>query len=328
VQYTLSFCLPYLVIIIAIAWLASIGQWRFEAVETLDRIKLSEIFTRPYWEKSGRIIWRYTIGDNYTAVYTALSLFGMIIAFLKRKGPLNRYIIGWSAAIITHSMVFSDYINQHNYYQIPFLALICISSVYTLSVVPEIITVKRIPPNIFLLSLIFLAAAVSAPLMADSILRMHETVFPGLDVAGESLRGFTGSGERIFLLTHPQGQGIARYARRYVGWTEELDDFKDKEKRFKVRYICFYPPESAAALKARNQPLFEYIQNNYHVKEVGLTEEPSQLYYLILEKGEGSDPETFLQSFSGTRQVRAIYKLFGRYVFFYSLRPALEQTQK
>ena len=45
--------------------------------------------------------------------------------------------------------------------------------------------------------------------------------------------------------------------------------------------------------------------------------------YVILERGEGSDPADFLKSFVGPRQLRTIYKLFGRYIFFYTIRPPL-----
>lgn len=314
-----SFCLPYLVILAAVICLMYMGQWKFESPQTLNRMKLWEIFTPGYWEKSWRVIWWYTVGDNYTYIYTALALGGIITAFFRRKGLLDRYLIGWAVAGIPYSMVFSDFINQHNYYQMPFLALVCISSVYTLSVIPETLTIKRIPGNIFPFWLMVLTMVVSAPFVRDSILRMHATVFLGLDVAGESLREFTKPDERIFLLSHPQGQGIARYARRYMGWTDDLEDFKNKEAKFNIRYICFYPAEFALGLKANNKPLFEYIQNNYHTKEVGLKEGDANLVYIILEKGKGSDPQTFLQSFSGQRQLRTIYRLFGRYIFFYTL---------
>ena len=106
-----------------------------------------------------------------------------------------------------------------------------------------------------------------------------------------------------------------------MGWTDDLGDFKNKEAEFNIRYICFYPAEYALGLKAKNTPLFEYIQTNYNTKEVGLTEGDSNLFYIILEKGKGSDPAVFLQSFSGEKRLRTIYKLFGRYVFFYALRP-------
>jgi hypothetical protein len=150
---------------------------------------------------------------------------------------------------------------------------------------------------------------------------MYAVVFLGVDVAGESLKEFTKTDERIFLYTYPQGYAIARYGRRYVGWIADLEEFKQKEKKFNIKYVCFYPIEYALLLKANNLPLFEYIQGNYHVKEAGLTNEPEKLYYVILERGKGSDPETFLKSFSGAMQLRTVFKIFGGYIFFYVIRP-------
>lgn len=319
----LAVFLPFLVIIFSIVWLKRAGLWLWD-VQVLRRIQLFELFTPDYWEKYGRTIWWYTRQENFTLLYTLLALSGIGLAFFKRRGLLNRYIMGWAAAAIFYCMIFSDFINQHNYYQMPFLALVCISVVYAISYISEIVIIKNIPKEYFLLFLVVGVTAVSAPFVYDASARMYGTVFLGLDVAGDSLREFTGSKERIFLLTHAQGKGIARYARRFTGWEDTLESFQDKEKRFNIRYACFYPAEFALSLKVNNPALFEYIQNNYHVKEVGLTEEPSQLYYLILEKGKGSEAETFLQSFSGARALKNIYKLFGKHVFFYTLRPPPE----
>lgn len=315
--------LPFLVIIFAVVWLKRTGLWLWDA-QVLKRIQLWEIFTLTYWEKYAVIIWRYIYMENFTLLFVVLALSGILLAFFKRRGLLNRYIIGWAFSAIFYCMIFSDFINQHNYYQMPFLALVCVSIVYAVSAIPETVMIKNIPKAYFLLFLVVGIMGVSAPFVYNATARMYGTVFLGLDVAGESLREFTESKERIFLLTHSQGKGIARYARRFAGWEDTLEGFKDKEKRFNIRYACFYPAEFALSLKANNPLLFEYIQNNYHVKEVGLTEEPSQLYYLIVEKGKGSDPETFLQSFSGARQLRTIYKLFGKLVFLYTLRPPAE----
>jgi hypothetical protein len=151
---------------------------------------------------------------------------------------------------------------------------------------------------------------------------MHATVFLGLDVAGESLRELTKPDERIFLFTHSQGNAISRYARRYMGWESNLEAFKEKERRLNIRYICIYPAEFAQNLKADSPELFGYIQNNYHAREAGLTMEPQRFFYIILEKGEGSDPKTFLQSFEGQARIKTIYKLFGKadYVYFYTIR--------
>lgn len=319
----LAISLPFLIIVLCIVWLKRTGLWLWD-VQVLNRIQLAEIFTFDYWVKYGRMIWWYTYAENYTLIYVFLALLGIAVSFFKRRGLLNRYCIGWTIAAIFYGMVFSDFINQHNYYQMPFLALVCISVVYAVSLISETVTIKNVSQKYFLLCLIVCVTGVSASSVYRATARMYGTVFLGLDAAGESLRELTKPKERIFLLTHSQGKGIARYARRFTGWEDTLEGFREKEDKFAIKYICFYPAEFALSLKANNQALFEYIQKSYHVKEVGLTEEPSQLYYVILEKGKGSDPETFLQSFSGARHLKSIYKIFGKPIFFYTLRPEAE----
>lgn len=320
----LTFSIPFFILALGIVWFKLPAFW-LEEFSSWQGKRIWEMFTYDYWNKNARVIWWYARGENFTLPYVLLALSGIVLSFLKKCGMLERYIMGWAAALIPYAMAFSGYITQHNYSQFPFLAMVCICVAYGILRIIEIVRLKNVP----LIFLVIIITTASAPFVYNSISRMRGTLFLGLDVAGASLREFTKQDERIFLLTHPQGQGIARYARRYTGWTDDLDDFKGKEKKLQVRYICFYPAEFATALKERNPLLFEYIQDHYHVKEVGLTEDPSQLYYLILEKGEGSDPKTFLQSFSGTRQLRTIYKVSGRYAFLYVLRPSAdEQLQK
>ena len=323
----LAFLFPYLAIVVVIIWLKNIGQWEFEE---LHRLNLFEIFTPAYWREHGQKLWWYAKTENFTLIYISLALSGVIIAFSKHKSLLDRYIIGWFLTIIPYCMIFSDYINQHNYYQMPFLILVCIASVYAVSYVTqkakELLKENFLKKNLTLFFLI-VVLGISAPLVHTAITRMYGTVFLGIDVAGETLKELTEPGARIFLRTHSQGFGIARYARRYMGWTDDLTDFMNKERRFNIKYICFYPAEYALLLQANNPTLFEYIQKNYHTKEVGLTEEPSKVYYIILEKGYGSDPETFLKSFSGRKLLRTIYKVLGNYAFFYTLRQPSQEPQ-
>jgi 4-amino-4-deoxy-L-arabinose transferase-like glycosyltransferase len=313
VKYLLTICLSYIPVLLSILWIKHVGQWEFEQ---LARVKLLEVFSSPYWEKYGRMIWWYTRGENFTPVFTWLTCLGIIIAFAKRKGLLNRYIIGWTATLIPYSMIFSDYINQHNYYQMPFLGLVCLSSTYSLVFIAGIIKkVLRKEVFIFILALTIILAAFP---VYSAILRMYGTVFLGQDVAGESLKEFTSPGERVFIFTHVQGYGITRYAQRYMDWPVSLTDFQEKEIKFGIKYICIYPSERASAI---DPAIFNHIRENYHLKEVGLTEQPNNVVYFILEKGKGPQTKDFLQSFSGKMQLRTIYRLLGRYIFFYTIRP-------
>ncbi|MBM3255077.1 MAG: glycosyltransferase family 39 protein [Candidatus Omnitrophica bacterium] len=313
VKYLVIISISYLPLLLSILWLKYIGQWEFEQ---LMRIKLFEIFTPLYWQKYGRMIWWYVRGENFTMLFTALTLLGILVSFAKRKTLLDRYIIGWTLTIIPYSMVFSDYINQHNYYQMPLLILVCLSSIYSLVFISGLI--KRIVKKELFIFIFALAVALAARPVYSAISRMYGTVFLGGDVAGESLKEFTSPGERVFIFTHVQGFGISRYAQRYMDWPINLDDFKEKEKKFGIRYICVYPAERSAAIEPN---ILSYIRENYRLKEAGLTEQPNNVVYFILEKGKGPQEKDFLQSFSGKTQPRTIYKLMGRYIFFYTIRP-------
>jgi 4-amino-4-deoxy-L-arabinose transferase-like glycosyltransferase len=307
----------FLIIPLTILWLKHIGQWEFQE---LNRVRLFEIFTLDYWIKNGRMIRWYLIDENFGLIFTLLAILGILFAFNKKqKSILEYYIIGWTATIILYSMVFSDYINQHNYYQMPFLGLVCIAVTYAIENISKIIR-NLLKKDLF----VYISCAIlilASPFIYDSLKRMFGTVFIGQDVAGESLKEFTQPQERVFIYTHPQGYAIARYAQRYVGWIDDLEEFKKNEDKWNIRYICFYPAEFIHLLAQKNPILFEYIKDNYHFKEAGITQQPQQVYYLILEKGKISNSEDFLKNLSGKIQLRSIYKLFGRYIFFYSLRP-------
>lgn len=320
----LVFCLSASVLIIGIIWLKSMNRWYFTQ---MSGIKPFDIFTARYWTEHGRTIWWYAKQENFTIVYTILALLGICIAFFKRKNLLDKYIIGWGLAIIIYGMIYSKYLFQNNYSQMPFLILVSVSSVYTISSISSVVR-KFFRRDLFLVFML-IAIIISAPLLYNSILRMHGTAFLGVDVAGKSLREFTRPGEYIFLSTHSQGYGIVRYSRRMAGWVKDLEGFKNKEKEFNIKYTCFYPIENLFQLKFTNLPLFEYIQNNYHIKEIGMTEEPLKLHYVILEKGEGQDIEASLGSLSGIKRIGAIYKSLerDRYIFFYSLTPVMEKPQ-
>ena len=313
------FCLSILPAVIAIIWLRFLNRWDFQE---LHRIGSFSIFTSSYWAEHGRIIWWYAKQENFGVIYAVLTLLGIITAFLKRRGLLNRYIIGWGLAVICYGIMYSEYIYQNNFSQMPFLLLASVSAGYAISSVSSIVK-NAFKRDLFLAFMLLTIVITSAPFIHNSILRIRGTLFLGADVAGETLREFTKPGEYIFLSTHAQGYGIVRYSRRLAGWVDELAGFKDKEDEFDIKYICFYPIENLMRLRFSSLPLYEYIQKNYRIKEVGLTDEPFKLYYIIFERGEGADIEESLGSLSGTKQIKAIYKSFDMYTIFYSLRPLI-----
>jgi hypothetical protein len=309
------------IVFFLVLWLIYVKHWKFDYPGAADNIKLFEIFSSSYWRSYGRIIWWYIEKENFTLWFTLLAILGIIIAFIRRKGLPNRYIMGWTLAIFPYVVICSNFVNQHNYYQMPFLGMVCIASVYATSFIEATIR-KIIKKNLFIYLTIFIIG-LSLPSVYLSIGRMYDKVFLGEDVAGESLGEFTSTNERIFLLTHCQGYGIARYAHRPAGWSGTLEDFKDKEEKFKIRYICVYPAEFFEKLKD-NSLMLNYIQNNYHLRELGMIkigEVNYKIVYSIYERGSpDTDVNKFIDSNLDKIKLRRTYRVLGKSIPFYTVR--------
>jgi len=271
-EFILMSVLPYFLIPGAIWSFFHLGHWEFTKIDG----KCLEIFSLGYWKAYGKAIWFYATGENFTLVFLISAGLGIFAAFFRRKDLLSRYIIGGSFTALLYLIVYSSSIYQNNYLQMPFLAFVSLSSAYAVWVVSLIS--KAIVKRGLVLLFIIISLGPACPFIYRSIVRLHSTVFLGMDVAGESLREFTAENERVFLYTHAQGNGITRYARRYAGWVDKLVDFKATEQKFNIRYICIYPADFAHALKINNPELFNYIQDNYRVKEVGIIEDPRQIH--------------------------------------------------
>jgi len=314
-KFIFMLLLPYSAILVAIVLLRLVGQWVFNF-----QFKPFEALLPSYWKNYADTILTYTKEENFTFIYSLLASCGICLAFFKNKGLLNRYIIGWGLSIVFYFMLFPEDLHLTNYSQMPFLGLVCISSTYVISFISEELK-KFIKKDIVIYVGVFIVG-ISSSFAATSLSRMQTTIFFGEDVAGESLKEFTAADERIFLLTHAQGYAIARYAQRYVGWPNTLDDFKEKEKKYGIRFICVYPGEFIEVLKRNSPATFEYIDKNYRVREIGIIENPNRLIYLILEKGyeKGKKIADVLQPISVRPEPRSIYKLEGAYIFFYAIR--------
>lgn len=314
----LSFLTPFLLIFIVNAWLKITGQDKMQQ-GLLSRINIFQLFSPLYWQTYGQRIWRYTFFENFAMIPLFAALSGIFIALFKRKTLIERYIIGWAVAIVFYCIIFSDFINQHNYYQMPFLTLICIAASYAALFISG--QIKRLFKIDFLkLTTVFIALA-AMPFAFSSLLAMHDKVFWAEDIAGESLKKFTKPGARIFLYTHGQGNAIARYAHRYMGWPKTLAEFKVNEKKFGIKYICFYPYFFMRDLKENSPEFFKYIDSNYHTKEEGFVKTSNTMYpaYLILEKNNGLNFTNVSEFAQKGMELRKTYKIFGKLTSCYSL---------
>ncbi len=281
-----------------------------------------EVFTPSYWKAYGNMILWYTAGENFTIPLSLLASWGVLLALFRHKGLIDRYLIGWLGAALIYAMLFSSDLAQNNYAEMPFSAAVAFSCVYSTSYLAGELG-RRMRRDCLLLFMMGVAALSSLPVYR-SLSRMHTTVFLGQDVAGETLRELSSAHERVFLFSHAQGYAIARYAHRYAGWPKTLEEFKEKEKEYGIRLVCIYPGEYMEYLKKAYPDIFEYIEDNYRIKEIGLQEVQNRLGYLILERGSpgGKKIGEALASVSGKLQPRSIYKILGKYIFYYAVRPA------
>lgn len=309
------FILSFLPIFLLIFGFKISGQWIFK--ETISRVNLFEIFNPYYWKRYGRIILWYVWGENFTPIFTITAFLGIIFAFLRRDNLVSKYIRSWTISILPYSMILSDYINQHNYYQMPFLILVCLASSYAIKIVSLYIN-RFIKKDVFVYAMVILVLLNSSEVIR-TINRMFGTVFLGEDIAGDNLKRLTQSDEGIFILTHCQGYGICRYAQRRCGWTDSLEEFKSKEERFNIKYICIYPVDFFEKLKS-NRELFEYIRGNYRFYQVGLTiaENNPHFHYFILQKGGNLDFSKITEKFKEIKLAK-IYEVLGKKIPFYIL---------
>jgi 4-amino-4-deoxy-L-arabinose transferase-like glycosyltransferase len=313
-QYLLIFAISYSVLLFSFLYLKNLGQWGFDQKFTLGRINVFELFTFGYWKSFGPEIFPYIYDENYGYLFTALCVIGTLCACIRCKKIIDRYLAGSVIAIILYCMIFSDFINQHNYYQMPFLAMVCISSTYALVWIADLL--KKIFKADRFVWLAVVVIIVAPSTVFKSIVRMYKTVYLGEDVAGQTLQKLLAPNERFFLLT-----AIGRYAQRFCGWPTSFENFIETENKFKIRYICVYPVSKFKKI-AKSAGFYNYITNNYHPKELGFIKiaRKSKLAYIILERGYRSDfANGFLNLQNVKPQFKKAYHLFGRRIESYAL---------
>lgn len=258
-----------------------------EQLFTYNRINIFEIFTSEYWEKYFFIIQAY-LNSNFTIFYIELALIGIFFCFSKSRTSLSNFIFGSVFMIIPYSMILSDYIRQHSYYQMPFLPLVCLASAYGLYQISEIkINMNKNIKYIIIIGIIFL----SLPSVKQNIDNQYDTIFFGLDVAGNTINEFSNTLDRIFISGHAQTVGMLWTADRYGDFLPgTLDRFKFGEDERHMKWIFVFDNLGLSRLR-ENQEIWEYVNKSYSVKEVGFLKIGKNFNqkYIILQKGGSID---------------------------------------
>lgn len=274
---------------------------------TFGRIDLFRFLGGDYWNQFYPTIKAYAL-DNWTQYFMWFALLGLAFAALRYRSRLAKFLGAYALAIVPYGMILADFIKAHNYYQYPFIPLICIASAYFIfslgSILKSIVKVPYIQ-YLPLLLLLFTISDVQAHTNAQ-----YDTLFYGLDVVGDYLKEHSTEDERLWIAGHAQSFGVCYNSLRWCGppwWTDLNKTLQtQEEKNFRWLFIhgqqglamelrapeiCGrYDPNNTNApspcpkeeMKER-QEIWDYFTNNYRIRLIGTFGNQPEVY--LLEKG-------------------------------------------
>lgn len=257
------------------------------------RINVLRFFSPIYWHDFGGIIYHYAVRENFTMFYLVTAGLGSFLILLKGDAFLRRFISGWIAGLIVYGILLADLINQHNYYQMPFLFLIAFCSAYFLTGVGKWINhwTQRHTGWLIVGGLLIC----SAPSVYAATMSQYNYILFGQDVAGEYLKKHVPVNKPFFHHTWAQGYGVCVYADRVCGEASDAEDFKRKELEYGMNYVSIFP---AAYFQNLPKDLREYISSHYHVVHMGFTPDREKgliPWDLVLKNGGAVDVDGFLK---------------------------------
>jgi hypothetical protein len=226
---------------------------------------------------------------------------GLVFAGIKHRTLFSRFIFGYLLAILPYSIILSVRIHQHNYYQMPFLPLVCILAAYFIynigvfikQIVSQFTKNRQVLNIVPLISLLLVLPTVSS--VEISINRQFDMQFIGYDEAGKYVRSHSSPDERIFLEGRSAGQGASLFghADRFGAWLpDDTAEIKRGEEELNFRWIVLYNEawrqgiDQGIFMVTQKPGVWAYIQENYQIKQVGFvgTSQNPIRVYMVLEK--------------------------------------------
>ncbi|MBN2458638.1 glycosyltransferase family 39 protein [Candidatus Woesearchaeota archaeon] len=269
-------------------------------------------YSADYWTAAWPALTNF-ISDNFTWLFAWLCVIGLVLAALKYRTMIGKYLLGYFLAVLAYFTIVPGFISRHNYYQSPLLPLVVISVAYLIYVAGSIagdlavaFSGKKGYKGIIRLSFVLLLAVLVVALnwgnVRISIDRQFDTQFIGNDVAGEFLNTVSEPAERVFMGPDPSGQTISMlwYAKRYGCWLpQDLDKFKRLEDEKNFRWVFLYGMNTVQGTRnawatmqylkqdEKYSRVWEYIENNYRIEQIGaiITGQTPLPYYIMLKKG-------------------------------------------
>ncbi|MFA5115285.1 MAG: glycosyltransferase family 39 protein [Candidatus Omnitrophota bacterium] len=265
-----------------------------------DRVEPWKVFSASYWHSYASILWHYAKNDNFTYLYVLLFVAGILslwIGYKRDRSLFAMYLRAWLLVLIAYFAFFSDYLPQHSYYQLPFLGFVSFVIVYFIRQLSRYLAryLRRPPKEHYIGAAIFvLLLLVSRPALKANIDSHFDVVYAGTDEVGRILGRITSKDERLFIYTFAQGYAPCVYAERRCGWCNSLEELKNNEKKFGVKYLIVYPYYYIHDIPGN---IWQYVSGNYHIKLIGLSIEKKGFVpaILVLEKGGVFDEEEFFE---------------------------------
>jgi 4-amino-4-deoxy-L-arabinose transferase-like glycosyltransferase len=255
---------------------------------TSSRIDVFSIFTHTYWAEYWPAIDAY-MRDNYGIWFLWLALIGFAFMLIKYKSRLSKFCIGYTIAIIPYGMILANYINQHSYYQMPFVPLLCISSAYCIYTIgmflKQLVKIKHIQYLALLLLLFTLPSAAAFTNV------QYNTIYFGLDVGAGYIKSHTGPYERFFIEGESQTFGVCYNADRRCAGISTVADLKMAEQQLNFTTGFIHVSRGGLFTLNQNPKMLDYIQSNYRITQIGLIPQESgaAIQYIIVQKGGISD---------------------------------------
>ncbi len=225
------------------------------------------------------------IGIGYLAVLV------ITISAARNEELLPAYLGGFVMAILPYAAILSDFISQHNYYQYPFLPMVCLAATIPLLLLRDLITQKV--GFVFATAMPCFAVVLLLPGFVKSTARMFDTQFLGCDVGGKYLKSVMPENERFFMFGSHQSVGFGSYSERicivpgtFPNMKISFEDFQKYQEKFNIQWIAIDVLNSGIPIMNLDPRVLQYVQQNYGLNGVGVIKEGEkmQIATLILKK--------------------------------------------
>jgi len=279
-------------------------------------IDYATIDPKPMFDPSFWMVMKDFAADNFTLLSIVFSVIGLAFAviFFKLKNLSSRFMLGYFAGSVAYFLMIPANLKGHNYHQYPLAALVIILTAYFMLIISvnaakmvgsmlgktdknaeAAVKVLVIAMLVFLLfkpSLVpffgsFNSRGGTMPYggVKESIDRMFDTQFFGLDIAGEYINEHKDEDDWIMHSQH-QAFGILWHAntKSPKGIYRDVDSISYAEDVLNASWLFIYQWD----FNIFQEEIWDYYAENYEPVQVGMfmrgQDQPPEIKYILLRR--------------------------------------------